>query len=429
MRESPERRTHGRDRMARLLLPVATLGLVAALLEPLGALGPATTGTFLHITDLHLDPFYKVGSSPAQFCHRSDPNDGAKAGPWGDRKCDSPIWLARKMLTHVRDNGHDFDFVILTGDLARHDTDDEAIPKTPQETIAAGLMVRTALQNYFPTKPVVFAIGNNDLFVHNQLAPHSRDLKAHFLVWRHHIPRDQWESFATQGYYTIAGYDFPVDMIVLNTQFFYAPNSLVQDCRVKGSAGQAHLKWLRRQLRRTRKKGFKAYIVGHVAPSSNQYYPGCLEQFVKLTHKYADVIVSQFYGHSNFDDFFLTKATHQPAPTAGRGQGPGTFGLIAPSVVPAFNPAFRIVEYERSGADFGRLKDYHQYYMDLDEANTSGPRIRLEYQMSEAYGPGPLTAKYYRRLLKRLGAEAELMDQYRLRRVVGCQPCLAAEEP
>lgn len=276
-------------------------------------------------------------------------------------------------------------------------------------------MVRTTLNKYFPTKPILFTIGNNDLFVHDQLAENSANLRRLFLVWRHYIPRDQWETFATKGYYTLAGYYYPLDMIVMNTQSFYAANKQVQDCSVKGSAGHRQLKWLRKQLRNCRKKGASAYLIGHVPPSSDQYYPACQKKLHKLTAKYSDVIKGQFYGHTNYDEFFVNK----------RSRKKGVFGLTAPSMVPIFNSAFRILEYDLGYQTFGRITDYFQYYVDLEDANQSGePRVQLEYQASEAYGPGPLTFKYFRQLKTRIGAEADLRSRFKLYRVVNCVDCL-----
>lgn len=325
------------------------------------------------------------------------------------------------MLRHVRDNQSDFDFVVLTGDLPRHDSDPERFPKTRAEIIATSIMVRTALAKYFPTKPVVFTIGNNDLFEHDQLAENSPDLKAFFLIWRHFIPRDQWETFATAGYYTITGYYFPLDMIVLNTMFFYKPNEMVEDCDVKGSAGQKHLKWLKAQLKSCRKRNSFAYLIGHVAPSKKQYYPACLKKFVKLTRKYSDVIHTQMYGHSNYDEFFVGKSESPLEPT--KKSKKESFGLIAPSMVPILNPAYRIVSYDRQYTTFGQLLDYDQYYVDLEEANSTGFRVKLEYTATESYGPGPLTTDYYRKLQDRMSVESELRELYRLHRGVMCLDC------
>jgi len=327
-------------------------------------------------------------------------------------------------MAYIRDNQSDFDFIVLTGDMPRHAVDDD-VPRSHGEAVAVNLMVRSALAKYFPTKPVVFSIGNNDLFVHDQLGEGIGvpDLKAFFLIWRHFIPRDQWKTFATSGYYRITGFTYPLDVISLNTLYFYAPNKLVEDCSVKGSAGRRHLKWLKRQLKSCRKRGAFAYLVGHIAPSAKQYYPGCLKRFVKITRKYADVIHTQLYGHSNYDEFFLAQSQSSLEPTMRKGKKPRTFGLIAPSMVPILNPAYRFFTFDLRQAHFGRLLDYEQYYVDLDEANEGEFRVQLEYMAQDAYGPGPLTAEYYRRLQGRIAVESNLKDLYRLHRLVKCREC------
>lgn len=301
--------------------------------------------------------------------------------------------------------------------MNRHDNDPIYRPKTLAEVKTANLLVRSALTTYFPTKPVVFCIGNNDLHEHDQLAENSETLKALFMVWRHYIPRDQWETFATSGYYQISGYYYPLDIVVLNTQFFYEANKQVDDCSVKGSAGHKHLKWLKKQLKISEKRGASVYIVGHVSPATGQYYPSCRKAFEKLTKKYSKTIEAQLFGHSNYDEFSV----------AG-GKKKGTFSLVAPPVVPLFNPAFRIFDYYLGIKNFGRLLDYHQYYMDLDDANATGrPKVQHEYSAQDTYGPGPLTYKYYRHLKSRLGLESVLRERYELYRVVNCVECLKEE--
>ncbi len=384
-----------------------------------------TVGKFLHLTDLHIDPYYRTGSSVKSICHRFEDNVPT-AGYFGDRKCDTPVRTARHLLRHIRDRHMDFDFIILTGDLARHDTEPEILPKTRKEIYQTSLMVRSALNKYFPAKPVIFTIGNNDLFEHDQLVGGHRslDLKLHFIIWRHYVPRDQWATFANYGYYKITGYYYPLDIIALNTMLFYEPNKMVQDCSEPGSAGRKHLKWLKKQLVICRKRSAYAYLIGHVAPNSGQYYRGCLRKFVQLTNKFSDVIHTQLYGHSNYDDFFTDQPLEDVKNSTRKKKKKGIFGLIAPSVVPLFNPAFRMMSYERSEMHFGRLTDYEQYYMDLDEANHYSPKVRLEYTAQDAYGLGPLNLRYFRRLKQRISLDSSLRDKYKLYRVVSCRDCL-----
>jgi hypothetical protein len=105
-----------------------------------------------------------------------------------------------------------------------------------------------------------------------------------------------------------------------------------------------------------------------------------------------------------------------------------TFGLIAPSVVPLFNPALRVLEYDLSDNTLGQIMNYWQYYVDLDEANSNypdEPKLKLEYIAKDVYGPGPFTAKYYRKLQNRMSIETSLKEKYELFRVVSCRSCLA----
>ncbi|KAK7681002.1 hypothetical protein QCA50_015838 [Cerrena zonata] len=88
--------------------------------------GKRVHGRFLHITDLHPDPYYVVGSSPSEQCHSGSKSDEVKAGKYGDAilGCDSPMLLMNKTIEWISDNLADkIDFIVWTGDNIRHDND------------------------------------------------------------------------------------------------------------------------------------------------------------------------------------------------------------------------------------------------------------------------------------------------------------------
>lgn len=116
-------------------------------------------GRFLHITgrtsnfaratfkltfaaDIHPDPFYAAGSDPGQRCHRGKGNAGFLGAVTSD--CDTPFSLVNETFRWIEANLKDvsllespetssvhayispiqeIDFVIWTGDSARHDND------------------------------------------------------------------------------------------------------------------------------------------------------------------------------------------------------------------------------------------------------------------------------------------------------------------
>ncbi|KAI7164025.1 hypothetical protein KC324_g12846, partial [Hortaea werneckii] len=86
-------------------------------------------GRFLHLTDFHPDRFYEIYSSTSSdaACHRGQGPAGIYGAEMSD--CDSPIDLVNQTMAWIKEEFKDkVDFVVWTGDSARHDNDDE-IPR------------------------------------------------------------------------------------------------------------------------------------------------------------------------------------------------------------------------------------------------------------------------------------------------------------
>lgn len=78
-----------------------------------GLLFPA--GKFWHISDLHLDPDYKVSSDPLQVCPSAGSQPVPNAGPWGDYLCDSPWVLINSSIYTMKEIEPEPDFILWTG--------------------------------------------------------------------------------------------------------------------------------------------------------------------------------------------------------------------------------------------------------------------------------------------------------------------------
>ncbi|PAV20894.1 vacuolar endopolyphosphatase [Pyrrhoderma noxium] len=132
-------------------------------------------GRFLHITDMHPDPHYRTDSSESTACHRKKPRKEKDRGgyyglPYGD--CDSPFSLTNLTLDFLDKHwAKEIDFVIWTGDTARHDNDRE-IPRTPDEIYDLNRAVVRRMTEVFTTRgiPVVPSLGNNDVWPHVSLS-------------------------------------------------------------------------------------------------------------------------------------------------------------------------------------------------------------------------------------------------------------------
>lgn len=75
----------------------------------------ALAGKFWHISDLHLDPDYKVSEDPFQVCPSAGSRPVPGAGPWGDYLCDSPWVLVNSSVWAMREIEPEPDFILWTG--------------------------------------------------------------------------------------------------------------------------------------------------------------------------------------------------------------------------------------------------------------------------------------------------------------------------
>ncbi|CAG8597759.1 3699_t:CDS:2, partial [Dentiscutata erythropus] len=116
----------------------------------------------------------------------------------------------------------------------------------------------------------------------------------------------------------------------LNSMYFYKKNKLLRDCDIMDSTGALQLKWLERELKNARDEGRRIYT--------------------------NEMLYSPAWINVNWQIF-------------------------------AHNPAIRQYAYSTRSRDFGSLKDYKQYIVNLTEANEIGEAIwRLENKANKTYG-------------------------------------------
>jgi len=299
-------------------------------------------GKFLHITgtllphnllirvvaycfiDLHPDPFYKYHSSTEQdsACHRGQ----GPAGAWGAETsdCDSPISLINATFKWIDENLKDtIDFVVWTGDSARHDND-EGIPRTDQQIVELNELLVTKFVEVFgknddindtdPTNdftiPIVPTFGNNDILPHNILDPGpNRWTKNYLSIWRKFIPEAQRHGFSRGGWFFVEVIPKKLAVFSLNTLYFFDSNTAVDGCAKPSEPGYEQMEWLRIQLQFLRERGLKAIMTGHVPPartdSKLSWDETCWQKYTLWMKQYRDVVVGALYGHMNVDHFML----------------------------------------------------------------------------------------------------------------------------
>jgi endopolyphosphatase len=282
------------------------------------------TGKFLHITDAHPDPFYRVYSSTdaESSCHR----DKGPAGYYGAETsdCDSPTALIDATFDWIRENLRDeVDFVIWTGDSARHDNDEQH-PRSSKEVMDLNELLVTKLLEAFgktgdfddddPTEdfiiPIVPTLGNNDILPHNIFESGPNYWTDRYLdLWRGFIPEHQRHQFQRGGWFSVEVIPGQLEIFSLNTLYFFQSNGAVDGCAQKDEPGYEQFEWLRIQLQLARNKGVKVILMGHVAPArtdaKTSWTESCWQKYALWVHQYRDIIVAGLYGHMNIDHFML----------------------------------------------------------------------------------------------------------------------------
>ncbi|KAJ8120801.1 hypothetical protein ONZ43_g2586 [Nemania bipapillata] len=272
-------------------------------------------GRFLHITDLHPDDHYKPHTSTQEniACHRGNGLAGVYGAETSD--CDSPMSLVNATLGWVKEHLRDeIDFVVWTGDSARHDSDEE-LPRHNQDILSMNRRITDAFIETFSDDsglvvPVVPTFGNNDIYPHNILMPGPNDiLRTYSSIWAQFIPEAQRHSFEFGGWFYVEVIPNKLAVFSLNTMYFFDRNAGIDDCAHPSEPGYKHFEWLLVQLEYLRNRGVKAILMGHVPPARTAgkqlWDETCWQKYTLWLQQYRDVIVASLYGHMNIDHFLL----------------------------------------------------------------------------------------------------------------------------
>ncbi|KAH8131006.1 hypothetical protein ACSS6W_006678 [Trichoderma asperelloides] len=301
-----------------LALPAATSPDGQKVLSPIGTESASRklNGRFLHISDFHPDELYRVHTSTEESvaCHRGK----GLAGSYGAEKtdCDSPFSLVNATFAWIEENlKDDIDFVIWTGDSARHDSDEQN-PRHEPEILRTNRNIADKFVETFSTPqhglsiPIIPTFGNNDFLPHNIMLPGpNKWFAAYSDIWRRFIPEEQRHSFTFGGWFYVEVIPNRLAVFSLNTMYFFDRNAGVDGCAHPSEPGYKHLDWLRVQLQILRERGVKAILMGHVPParteSKQNWDETCWQKYTLWLKQYRDVVVGSLYGHMNIDHFLL----------------------------------------------------------------------------------------------------------------------------
>ncbi|EPE36336.1 Metallo-dependent phosphatase [Glarea lozoyensis ATCC 20868] len=271
------------------------------------------------IPDLHPDIHYKPRSSTDEedACHRGKGPAGFYGAETSD--CDSPYSLVNATFKWIEENVKDtIDFVIWTGDSARHDSDED-IPRNQDEVLDTNRWVAKLFADTFKADagsekalsiPIVSTFGNNDILPHNiLLSGPNKWLKSYTDIWSKFIPEEQRHGFERGGWYFVEVIPNKLAVFSLNTLYFFKNNAGVDGCTLRSEPGFEHFEWLRIQLQFLRERGMKVMLMGHVPPARTDskalWDETCWQKYTLWLRQYRDIIVGGLYGHMNIDHFML----------------------------------------------------------------------------------------------------------------------------
>jgi len=354
--------------------------------------------------------------------------------------------LIEATFNHIKNSLADIDFVVYTGDSARHQRDKE-LPVTKQEITSAHKKIVKYFESALDLRrvKVIPTLGNNDEYVHDEFGPEYPNalLEALTDIW---APFDLnlGESFHRFGSF-VQPISRSLSMVSLNTMHWFKSNPLAKDCDGT-SIGSAQFRWLREVLRDARQNSQRVYLMGHVPPSDEfskkQYLDQCWQEYVNLSGRFADVIAAQFHGHTNTDvfsfvvpssananEFDLITVSNKSPPAFAASGVPKVVGVLTngPSIKPTNNPAMRVYEYLPRN---GQILDYTQYFTDFVKDNAVGRiRWKVEYKLKDTYNVNRWSLRDWANVLQNLASGGQLYQDYVKRVIVQTNPALKNKKP
>lgn len=376
-------------------------------------------GRFLHITDIHPDPYYKTNTSTEETCHRGKKSDfetGKYGHPVSD--CDSPLSLVDATFDWIDRNLKDkIDFIIWTGDNARHDNDN-SLPRSETFIFDMNERMVRKFQEVFGSDdpmsafdiPIVPSLGNNDVYPHNLFAQgptlQTREL---YRMWKTMVPEEQIHVFSRGVNFMVEVIPGKLAVLSINTLYWFKSNTLVDGCDGRKDPGHLQFRWLGIVLAELRARKMKVWLSGHVPPSPKVYESSCVDRLSAWLHEYRDIIVGGVYGHLNIDHVLFLDSEGSSPEKEGTEEVQNwddgqvsilgklsymedlkdayssladdeatrySVAFVSPSVIPTYLPGLRVWEYNTTGLDESAptmysngepLRQWSDVFIELDQ--------------------------------------------------------------
>lgn len=151
---------------------------------------------------------------------------------------------------------------------------------------------------------IIPSLGNNDVFPHNMfsLGP-TLQTRKFYRIWRHFIPQSQQRSFTNGISFFREIIPNKLAIISINTLYLFKNNPLVDNCSDFDQPGYKLLLWFGSILNEMRKRNIKIWLTGHIPPIEKNFEKNCYLKFNNWVNEFNDIIIGGIYGHMNVDHF------------------------------------------------------------------------------------------------------------------------------
>mmetsp|Transcript_46579 Transcript_46579/g.86526 ORF Transcript_46579/g.86526 Transcript_46579/m.86526 type:complete len:472 (-) Transcript_46579:365-1780(-) len=401
-------------------------------------------GTFLWISDVHLDDYY--GTSNGEVHKHGAPcqNNGSDLPYYSAYGCGTSHGLLESAIdsvSQVIEKGEvpKPDFIMFTGDSTRHDTQDVKLHGFNSSKASISYVVNEAmstvyngLEQRFPDVSIValpsLDLGNNDLLgdyllnvtsdapclaiengsdgpiLPNATNPwliHVADRFKHLFV-----DDEEYAVFACGGYMNRRLHG-GLRLISLNTMVWSLRHEPIVP---NGTDPFGEHSWLRVQLEAAKSQGDKVYLTGHVPPML-QSYQGTIgkplwrndhiARFFDAVAAYSDTVAGLFFAHVHSNELRAVPGLPEDSPPM----------LITGSLSPCYTttPFYSFVSYDRGETKFP--VDLVTYNLNLEVHNASTPADRNPWErlfpsLTSFLGMSSLTNRETKLLAARLAAKA-----------------------
>lgn len=417
------------------LIPFCLFGACAAASAAEGIGGIA--GQVLMLSDLHFNPMADpplvdrlAAAEPQNWRGIFESSNGAAISGYGQ---DTNWRLLRSVLLQARQMLPDAQFLVLPGDFLAHNFR-QAFDAAAKEHSGATYRVfvrktmkflAQQLEDAFPNRPIVPALGNNDDVCGDFLLEPGGPFLADMLPILHSLIDGGGTStgfdrgWVGYGNYSVKIHD--IRIISVNTVFF--SRRYRNACGSPGGPdpGQATLAWLEAELAAAKQAGEPVWLLYHVPPGvdgfTTLFRGSCpddilpmweaayAQPFYALLRQYADSVVVSFAGHTHMDDFRLI----------GTPGGHYAFVLITPALSPIFgqNPAFRTVAYGVAGSILNETTYDLTNLREASSAPGAPPAWEAEYTFTREWSLPRIDLPSLERLYSQIQSSPAERDHWR----------------